>query len=99
VNDYGIGFSQSPSYQPPNFAVGVQNSGTSSGGNNYQTSGGNSYQTEGAYSYGQPAPPVPHKDQSPVLRKPTAASHTQQARAAQPEKRKSWLARRFSKNA
>jgi hypothetical protein len=100
VNDYGIGFNQSPSsYQPPSFAVGAQNSGMSGGGNNYQTSGGNNYQTNGAYSYGKPAPPVPHKDQSQVLRKPTAANHTQQARPAEPEKRKSWLSRRFSKKA
>jgi hypothetical protein len=96
VNDYGIGFSQST---PPSFAVGEQNSGMSGGGNNYQTSGGNNYQTNGAYSYGNPAPPVPHKDQAPVLRKPMAANHTQQARPPQPEKRKSWLARRFSKHA
>ncbi|KAK4153075.1 meiotically up-regulated gene 9 protein [Chaetomidium leptoderma] len=87
VNDYGIGFGQSPSYHPPSFTVGIQNPGM-----NGQASGG--------YNYANPAPPVPRKDPGPVLRKPMATGNAQaqQARPAQPEKRKSWFARRFSKH-
>lgn len=92
ANDYGIGFSQNLSYQPPSFTVGIQNPSMNGGSN------GN-YQTSGAYNYGNPAPPqVPQKDPGSVLRKPMASAHVQQVRPAQPEKRKSWFARRFSKN-
>jgi hypothetical protein len=97
VNDYGIGFGQSPSYQPPSFALGGQNAGMSSGGggggydNNYQVS-------SAPTTYSNPAPPVPQKETGGLLRKPVSTMPVQQARpAAQPEKRKSWLARRFSK--
>jgi len=94
VNDYGIGFGPSPSYQPPSFALGGQNPGMSSGGGGYA----NNYQVSSAPGYGNPAPPVPQKDTGGILRKPVSTMPVQQARSvAQPEKRKSWFARRFSK--
>lgn len=86
VNDYGIGFGQSPSFQPPAFSLGVQ--GASVNGGNV-----NDYQASGALSYGGPPP---RKDPGPVLRKAVTSDHVQQ-RPAQPEKRKSWFARRFNK--
>lgn len=89
INDYGIGFGQSPSYQPPSFAAGLP------GASSPAMNGG------GVNGYHQAGPPVPpHKGSAPVLRKPiTAGVMHQQApqRPAQPEKRKSWFARRFSK--
>lgn len=90
ANDYGIGFSQTPTYQPPAFSVGTAN--------------GAAKQTNGA-GVGQAAPPaVPRKDpRGSILRKPV--SHTQnvsavnntQERPGVGEKRKSWFARRFSR--
>ncbi|KAK4240012.1 hypothetical protein C8A03DRAFT_42391 [Achaetomium macrosporum] len=92
VNDYGIGFSQSPSsYQPPSFPVGMQGPSVNGGG--------------GAVNYGVAAPPVPQKESAPALRKAMMAGpvqqqqqQQQQQRPAQAEKRKSWFARRFSKH-
>lgn len=80
VNDYGIGFSQSQSYQPPAFTLGVQGAGMNGG----------------ALNQGMGPPQVPQKDQGSMLRKPISAASAQQ-RPAAPEKRKSWFARRFSR--
>lgn len=94
VNDYGIGFGQSPSYQGPNFAFST--GGNGGGGHN------NNYQVGGAPNHGNPLPPVPRKDVGGgTLRKPVSNNPVHQAhqpRPAQPEKRKSWFARRFSKH-
>ncbi|KAH6650832.1 hypothetical protein F5144DRAFT_543825 [Chaetomium tenue] len=92
VNDYGIGFSQSPSYQGPSFALST--GGGAGGGHN------NNYQAGGAHGHGNPPPPVPRKDVGGTLRKPVSnpVHQAHQARPAQPEKRKSWFARRFSKH-
>jgi hypothetical protein len=89
VNDYGIGFSPNLAYQPPAFTVGMGGRGTSPGeANRYQAN------PNGAVNGGSPLPPVPPKGQ--VLRKPTVNEYVQ-PRPAAPEKRKSWFARRFSK--
>lgn len=92
-NDYGIGFSQSPTYQSPTFSVGMQDPGMSGAGGGYDN-----YQVTRGPSYTGAAPPVPQKEPGPVLRKPIAAGYGQPVRPAQPEKRKSWFSRRFSKN-
>ncbi|KAK1752369.1 meiotically up-regulated gene 9 protein [Echria macrotheca] len=84
LNDYGIGFSQNSAYQAPQFTVGLQNNPQSPGGQN------------GYHPVGAP-PPVPQKAPTTILRKPTAIQQVQE-RPAMPEKRKSWLARRFSKS-
>ncbi|KAK3310144.1 uncharacterized protein B0T15DRAFT_26192 [Chaetomium strumarium] len=90
INDYGIGFSPSPSsYQPPSFSMGMQGSSTNGG--------------SGPVNYGGAAPPVPQKEPAPVLRKavtagPIQQQQQQQQRPVQPEKRKSWFTRRFSKH-
>ncbi|KAK0617919.1 hypothetical protein B0T17DRAFT_495399 [Bombardia bombarda] len=92
VNDYGIGFGQNTDYQAPTFSVGLNSSPLANGGetNNYQASGAlNGYQSRA------PVPPVKDRG-STILRKPTTNDQTQ-LRPPQPEKRKSWLARRFSK--
>lgn len=134
MNDYGIGFSQSPASPPPAFSINVQpptTNGGNGGFNNYQTNNNSyqsngqqsngyqsngyplnayqsngqqsngSYQANGGYSHGNSPPPVPHKSPAPMLRKamPSGQQQQQALRPAQPEKRKSWLARRFSKNA
>jgi hypothetical protein len=57
----------------------------------------------GQVNYGVAAPPVPQKEPAPVLRKamtagPVQQQQQQQQRPAQPEKRKSWFTRRFSKH-
>ena len=88
VNDYGLGFNQSPSFQAPQFTVSVPSASMS--GRDTQH-----YQANGAPNYSSAAPPVPYKDPKQVLRKPTANYAQQQP--AQAEKRKSWFARRFSK--
>jgi hypothetical protein len=102
VNDYGIGFGQSPSYQSPSLALGVQNSGMGTGGGSGGYINNNNYQVGGAPGHGNPAPPVPRKDVGGgTLRKPVSNNPVHQAhqpRPAQPEKRKSWFARRFSKH-
>ncbi|GAB1310357.1 hypothetical protein MFIFM68171_00567 [Madurella fahalii] len=96
ANDYGIGFSQSATYQPQAFTVGMRGPGMSDGGiSNPQVSGALNYGGSVA------APPVPEKDQGQMLRKPISAAGVQQRpqqRPAEPEKRKSWFVRRFSKN-
>jgi len=97
VNDYGIGFGQSPSYQPPSFSLGVPNSGMNGGVGGGGYSNGNNYQVSGAPNYGNAPPPVPQKEGG-ILRKPISNNPVHQARPAQPEKRKSWFSRRFSKH-
>jgi hypothetical protein len=92
ANDYGIGFSQGPAYQPQQFVLGMQGAAGMNG------RGVNDHQASGALGNGMNPPPVPHKDQGTVLRKPISTDHVQQQRPAAPEKRKSWLARRFSRH-
>jgi hypothetical protein len=90
VNDYGIGFSQNSTYQPSAFTLGVRGAngkGPQPGG--YQGGGGP------PLHYGAP-PPVPQKERGAILRKPTADLYVEE-RPAEPEKRKSWFTRRFSK--
>lgn len=82
-NDYGIGFSQSQSYQNPSFSVGLQGNG------------GHPLPPPPVSTGGQYPPPVPRKEPS-VLRR-QAPQQPAQMRPEMPEKRKSWLARRFSK--
>jgi hypothetical protein len=89
TNDYGIGFSPSSTYQPPAFTVGYQPAGANGGANGYRPAGAPA-------SYGGAPPPVPQKGPMPIVRKPTVEQAQQ--RPAPPEKRKSWFARRFSKN-
>ncbi|EAQ93365.1 hypothetical protein CHGG_01600 [Chaetomium globosum CBS 148.51] len=93
VNDYVIGFSQSPSYQGASFAL-------STGGGGGDGHNNNNYQAGGAHGHGNPPPPVPRKDVGGTLRKPVSnpIHQAHQAPPAQPEKRKSWFARRFSKH-
>ncbi|KAK4147695.1 uncharacterized protein C8A04DRAFT_24242 [Dichotomopilus funicola] len=95
ANDYGIGFGQSPSYQPPSFTLSTPQSASNGGGY------GGAHQTSGGGHYVNAPPPVPRKDVGGgIIRKPVTANPGHQARPAQqPEKRKSWFARRFSKNA
>jgi len=73
TNDYGIGFSQSPTYKPAAFTLGTNAKPTST------------IQKKPVASGAMP-PPVPAKEQ-----------HLQMRPA--PQKRKSWLMRRFSKAA
>jgi hypothetical protein len=105
ANDYGLGFSQSPTYQPPAFTVGVRGPGQRSPlppGHSAQA------QQNGMNRMDGMAPPaVPRKDASgnTIMRKPTAPSMGMQPqlqapaqqRPAMGEKRKSWFARKFSK--
>ncbi|KAK3942708.1 meiotically up-regulated gene 9 protein [Diplogelasinospora grovesii] len=97
VNDYGIGFSQNTTYQAPTFTLGVRNNGM-----NGRAVEGYQSPANVALGYGNgnsPAPPpVPQKERGTILRKPTATEFVQE-RPAAPEKRKSWFARRFSKQA
>ncbi|KAK4105803.1 hypothetical protein N658DRAFT_513170 [Parathielavia hyrcaniae] len=92
-NDYGIGFGQSPSYQPPS-SVGVQNPGAT--GSNYSLGGQPAYGAPNRGGIAAP-PAVPQKDAASVNRKQISTNQGQEVRPAQPDKRKSWLARRFSK--
>jgi hypothetical protein len=109
----GFGQGPAVSYQPPSFTVGVQQNPGNMNGNgggggttNYQLSGGAPPNNYGGRNYGgNPTPPaVPQKDSGGgggggvLLRKQIATSHVQELRPAQPEKRKSWFARRFSKH-
>lgn len=90
VNDYGIGFSNTSSDQPAAFSVGYAPDGNGAPSSNYQLATGPGYEVK---------PPVPQKENA-VLRKPTAPVAVAAKRptpAATPEKRKSWLSRRFSK--
>lgn len=89
INDYGIGFSQSPTQQPM-FTVGIPSGNTNGGGIG-------DYRAGGALNSGSNAPSVPQKNSSPVLRTPVTNDQAQK-RPPQPEKRKSWFARRFSKH-
>ncbi|KAL2144148.1 hypothetical protein VTI28DRAFT_9523 [Corynascus sepedonium] len=99
VNDYGIGFGQSTFHQSPSFSIGVQNTGMGGLGGSAGHNNGGNYQVGGAPNYGDTAPPVPQKDSAGgISRKPIASNPVQQTRPAQPEKRKSWFARRFSKH-
>ncbi|KAK0383247.1 hypothetical protein NLU13_9160 [Sarocladium strictum] len=82
-NDYGIGFNQAKSTQPQSFTVGVPNGGRNEGHSFHATPGTQQQQ--------QPAPTVPRKDVASVLKR--QATNEQNT-----EKRKSWFARRFSKN-
>lgn len=102
LTDYGIGFSQSAPYQPPSFVIGAQSSSSSTGDLN-------SYQTSGALNNGgssqPPQPPkkdlrgsILRKQMAPTLAPVATIDHVQQ-RPSSPEKRKSWLSRRFSKRA
>jgi len=104
VNDYGIGFSQTATYQPSAFTVGVKSPRTSPRGPGPVAAPGPAPQAGGF----QPGPPpVPRKDNggnNVIARKPMrqplpdpAAAAAQQQRPAMGEKRKSWFARRFSK--
>ncbi|KAK5663344.1 hypothetical protein OQA88_3772 [Cercophora sp. LCS_1] len=88
MNDYGIGFSQSSSYGPGAFTVGLQDP---------TPTNSNGKQPIYPPNYAGAPPPVPQKGPAPVLRKPTAVEQVQQ-RPAPPEKRKSWFTRRFSKH-
>ncbi|KAJ9157470.1 hypothetical protein NKR23_g556 [Pleurostoma richardsiae] len=89
ANDYGIGFNQTPEYQPSAFTVGFNGKQQPNGA--YQNSGGpNGYPA---------APPVPRKDGGGTILK-KQPTHTSTSSAKRPdvgEKRKSWFARRFSK--
>ncbi|GJC80196.1 uncharacterized protein ColLi_03034 [Colletotrichum liriopes] len=94
VNDYGIGFNQGQSYQPPAFNL---ENGTPNGPQN-----GKGH----AYSSVKQGPQVSDKGAN-VLRRPAAAPPQQQQQQQQqpppqqrpeaPAKRKSWFSRRFSK--
>ena len=84
MNDYGIGFSQTPTYQAPAFTVG-----------NTGNANANGFPPRGANIQGGAPPPVPQKTPMLLQRQPTATS---QQRPPAPEKRKSWFARRFSKH-
>lgn len=96
VNDYGIGFSQNTALASTSFSVGVNGSNM-----NKNSPSSNGYQTNGGAGYGPP--PVPSKEagRGLLLRKPTnqgaqTNGNTEQ-RPALGDKRKSWFARRFSK--
>ncbi|KAK3341742.1 hypothetical protein B0T25DRAFT_464766 [Lasiosphaeria hispida] len=91
INDYGIGFTQPATYQPPPFVMGM--GGGRGGAQQQEASGALNYNN----GRGPAPPPVPQKGPTMIIRKPSAADHVQQ-RPAAPEKRKSWFARRFSKN-
>lgn len=85
-NDYGIGFSQSQAYQNSNaFAVGGPNGGPAARHPLPPTPGIQQQQQ-------QPPPAIPRKDAPSVLRRQATTEQN-------PEKRKSWFSRRFSKNA
>jgi len=111
VNDYGIGFGQSPSYptyQPQPFTVGSSSNGVNDGVyNGYgfnqsgNSNGSNDHQFNDPSSRGAGAAspaPLQDKQHQPVLKKAIPNYIEQAAAAAQPEKRKSWFARRFSRH-
>jgi len=98
INDYGIGFNHESEFQAPTFTVGVKSSPLANGGGAVDAAVAGYPQNNGAVNYGNSVPPAPpQKDK--ILRKPTNAQHTPQPqqRPAAPEKRRSWFARRFSK--
>lgn len=86
ANDYGIGFSQPPNYQTPNFSVGM---GASS----------NSHPLPPPPP--PAAEPIPHHPGSscPVNHASVLKRQPSQARPGAADKRKSWFSRRFGKNA
>jgi len=85
TNDYGIGFNQTSSYQPKAFTVGSNQA--------YQGGPGNGYAVKHSTSQNYVAPPVPMKE--PMLnRRPIPQQPMQRP---EPEKRKSWFSRRFSR--
>lgn len=111
-NDYGIGFSQNTEYQPSAFTVGFNGPAANGPATNGNFNGNGTYasngipQASGALRYsngadgGSSPPAVPQKEQKGGLLRKATASSTQQAaqqRPQAPEKRKSWLSRRFSK--
>lgn len=87
-NDYGIGFSQSPTYSPQMFAVGNQ------------PQNGQPPASSPAATNGQDVPPAVPQKHNTITRKPTQQSMASNApeRPSMGEKRKSWFSRRFSKN-
>lgn len=90
INDYGIGFSQDSNYQAPSFTVAI-NGGSA-------TPGPSSINATPAH---EPSPPLVPSKQGSILRKPSRALSTASVATERPgmgEKRKSWFARRFSKN-
>ncbi|KAL2271132.1 hypothetical protein VTJ83DRAFT_503 [Remersonia thermophila] len=97
AKDYGTSHGQGPSYQPqPSLVSPTPASVPISGAVIHHTNG--TYSIKNTSSNLTPPPPVPVKNQGTVLRKPVAASAVQEVQQpAKPEKRKSWLARRFSR--
>jgi len=88
VNDYGIGFTASPTYKPSEFTLGVN-------GNQVATPRGANGPSQQQYA----PPAVPQKDRV-LVRKPSkqAGMAQVQQRPEMGDKRKSWFTRRFSKN-
>lgn len=83
VNDYGIGFSQGQSQQAQMLGAGM---GRKPLPQNMQQSSQ------------QSGPPVPQKQHTIIKRQPSNQSTAQSnLQRPEPEKRKSWLSRRFSK--
>ncbi|KAL1841106.1 hypothetical protein VTJ49DRAFT_7384 [Mycothermus thermophilus] len=103
ATDHGTGRGQSPPYQSQPILVSPTPVSAPTPVNGaYQPSG--AYPPNGAYSINNSnnpeasPPPVPVKNQGTVLRKPVAASVVQEVQQpVKSEKRKSWLARRFSR--
>ncbi len=90
-NDYGIAFNQSPTYQPSAFVIGVKSPGLQRSPL--------AVQMQNAPGPGPAnALPVPRKD-NVILRKPARQPSVDivQQRPLVDEKRKSWFARRFSR--
>jgi len=87
MNDYGIGFSQNTAIPTASFNVAAN--GSNANANSPLADG---YQANGGQNHG--APPVPTKEPSKgtLLRKSTNQS------AEKSDKRKSWFAKKFSKN-
>lgn len=91
TNDYGIGFSQNPAIPSTSFNVGVN------GNNNVNTNSplANGYQANGASGYGPPPVPTKEASKGTLLRKGTNQSN---GNTDKNDKRKSWFAKKFSKN-
>lgn len=87
VNDYGIGFSQAQAYQSSNLSAGLK----APGGHPLPTPPRDAY-----YQNSQPI--VPRKEIAVLRRQPVPQQQPIQQQQVVPEKRKSWFARRFSKN-
>ncbi|KAL2165232.1 hypothetical protein VTH06DRAFT_528 [Thermothelomyces fergusii] len=98
-NDYGIVLNQSAGYRQPSSALGGQNAGANGASGSMGHSNDSNFQGNGAANPANTGPPIPQKDSGAgILEKPIANNSSQQARPAQPEKRKSWFARRFGKH-